>query len=104
MILELDASVNEPPAKCIAVYCTPLNYGLRFPLDPVIVDILNKYELAPMQVVPTSWHNICSFITICELRGLTCMAQAFSLVHIAQRAPKEATTWDVTASITDWAL
>ena len=89
MISEADATVNEPAAKCITVYRTALNYGLRFPLHAVIAEILNKYKLAPAQVVPTSWHNICSFIATCELRGLTCSTRAFSLVHIVQKAPKE---------------
>jgi len=71
VILEVDVTVNEPPAKCKAVYRAALNYGLRFLLHPVIEEILNKYELAPGQVVPTSWDNICSFIATCELRCLT---------------------------------
>ncbi|KAJ8429239.1 hypothetical protein Cgig2_026275 [Carnegiea gigantea] len=86
---EPDATMNEPPAKCIAVYRAALNYGLRFPLHPVIREILNKYELAPAQIVPTSWHNICSLIGTCELRGLACSARAFSLVHMVQKAHKE---------------
>ncbi|KAJ8435431.1 hypothetical protein Cgig2_013929 [Carnegiea gigantea] len=89
VIPEADATVNEPPTKCIAVYRTTLNYNLRFPLHLVIEETLNKYELAPAQVMPTSWHNIRSFIATCERRGLTCSAQAFSLLHTVQRAPKE---------------
>ncbi|KAJ8429797.1 hypothetical protein Cgig2_015629 [Carnegiea gigantea] len=89
MIPEPDATVNEPPAKCIVVYCATLNYGLRFPFHPVTEDILTKYELAPAQVVPTSWHSICSFIATCELRGLTYLARAFNLVHIVHSAPKK---------------
>ncbi|KAJ8436373.1 hypothetical protein Cgig2_032194 [Carnegiea gigantea] len=84
VIPEANVNVNAPPTKCIAVYHAALNYGLRFPLHPVVED-----KLAPVQVVPTSWHNICSFITTCELHDLTCTARAFSLVHIVQRAPKE---------------
>ena len=68
---EVDATVNKPPPKCIAIYWEGFSYGVRFSLHPVIVDILNKYELAPAQIIPTSWHNICSFIATCELHGLT---------------------------------
>ncbi|KAJ8441091.1 hypothetical protein Cgig2_000352 [Carnegiea gigantea] len=89
VIPEVDATVNESPAKCIAFYRAALNHGLRFPLQPVIEEILNKYEMAPAQVMPTSWHNICSFIMICDLRGLTCTACAFSLTHTVQKVPKE---------------
>jgi len=52
MIHEADATMNEPPAKCIAVYRVALNYGLHFPLLPVIWEILNKYELAPRKLCP----------------------------------------------------
>jgi len=89
VIPEADATVNESPAKCIAVYRAALNYGLRFPLHPVIREILNKYELPPVQVVPTSWHNICSFIATCELHGLTCSARVLGLIYTVQKAPKE---------------
>ena len=47
VIPEVDATVIEPPVKYIAVYCAALNYGLRFPLHPVIEEIMNKYELVP---------------------------------------------------------
>ncbi|KAJ8438040.1 hypothetical protein Cgig2_014169 [Carnegiea gigantea] len=52
VILEVGATVNEPPTKCIAVYRAALNYDLRFPLHLVIVEILNKYELAPAWLCP----------------------------------------------------
>jgi len=55
----------------------------------VIEEILNKCELAPTQVMPTSWHNVRSFIITFELRGLTCTTRAFTLVYTVQRAPKE---------------
>jgi len=84
-----ESTVNEPPTKCLAVYRVALRYGLHFPLHPVIKEILNKYELVFAQIVPTSWHNICSFIATCELRGLTCSTQAFSLAYTIQKAPKE---------------
>ncbi|KAJ8422874.1 hypothetical protein Cgig2_013747 [Carnegiea gigantea] len=48
VIPEPDVIINEPPTKCIADQVA-LNYGLRFPLHPVIVDILTKYKLAPAQ-------------------------------------------------------
>jgi len=86
---EPDATVNQLPTNCIREYRAALNYGVRFPLHPVIREILNKYELAPAQIVPTSWHNVCFFIATCELRDLTYSARAFSLVHTVQRAPKE---------------
>ncbi|KAJ8422440.1 hypothetical protein Cgig2_019157 [Carnegiea gigantea] len=55
VIPKADATVNESLAKCVAVYHAALNYDLRFPLHPVIEEILNKYKLAPAQIVRTSW-------------------------------------------------
>ncbi|KAJ8428638.1 hypothetical protein Cgig2_017137 [Carnegiea gigantea] len=49
VIPEEDATVNEPPVKCIAVYYAALNYGLQFPLHLMIEQILNKYESASTQ-------------------------------------------------------
>ncbi|KAJ8425245.1 hypothetical protein Cgig2_015852 [Carnegiea gigantea] len=89
IIPDADATVNKPPSKCIAIYWAAFSYDVRIPLHPVIVEILNKYELAPTQIVPTSWHNICSFIIMCELHWLTCLGYAFGLVHMVQRAPSE---------------
>jgi len=84
VIPEPDATMNELPAECVAVYWAALNHCLRFPLHYVIREILNKYGLAPAQIVPTSWHYISSFIVTCELRSLTCSGQAFGLVHTKQ--------------------
>ncbi|KAJ8431148.1 hypothetical protein Cgig2_026745 [Carnegiea gigantea] len=74
---EADATVNELPAKCIAVYSAALNYGLRFPLQPVIEEILNKYELAPAQKAPKEtgdfgWYyfnNRLGFMTAIEKKS-----------------------------------
>ncbi|KAJ8441270.1 hypothetical protein Cgig2_013685 [Carnegiea gigantea] len=84
-----DATINESPPGCIVIYQVAFCYGLRFPLHMVIVEILNKYELAPAQVVPMSWHNVCSFIATCELRGLSCIGWAFRLIHTIQKASSE---------------
>ncbi|KAJ8429947.1 hypothetical protein Cgig2_003515 [Carnegiea gigantea] len=58
VILEADTTVNELPPKCVTIYRVAFNYDVQFSLHLAIVEILNKYKLAPAQVVPTSWHNI----------------------------------------------
>ena len=82
--------MNRSSPGCIAIYWVALKYDLRFPLHEVILEILNKYELAPTQIVPTSWHNICFFIVTCELTKLAGIVRAFQLVHMVQKAPSEA--------------
>jgi len=59
VILEADATVNRPPAKCIVVYRATLNYGLRFPLHLIIEEIFNKYELCPRRLCP---HHGATFV------------------------------------------
>ncbi|KAJ8428851.1 hypothetical protein Cgig2_003399 [Carnegiea gigantea] len=61
-ISDADATVNKLPSKCIAIYGVALSSCVRFPVHPVIVEILNK---------------------------LTCAGCAFGLVHMVQRAPSE---------------
>jgi len=46
IIPKADATVNKPPPKCIAIYWGTFSYGIWFPLHAVIMEILNKYELA----------------------------------------------------------
>ncbi|KAJ8422196.1 hypothetical protein Cgig2_000661 [Carnegiea gigantea] len=89
VLLEVDATVNKPPAKCIAMYRTTFTYGVRFPLLPMIADIQNKYDLVPAQIMPMSCHNICSFIATCKLHRLPGTGPAFTQVHSVQRAPRE---------------
>ena len=67
IIPDPEAIANKPASKCIAIYRAAFLYSMRFTLHPVIVEIPNKYELALAQVVPTSWHNICSFIATLSL-------------------------------------
>ena len=71
IIPDVDVTVNRPPSKCIAIDWVALSY------EP----ILNKYNFAPAQIVPTNWHNICFYIAKCELCGLTCSGHAFGLIH-----------------------
>jgi len=46
IIPEADATINKPPSKCIAIYQAAFSHGIRFPLHPVIVDILNNTSSA----------------------------------------------------------
>ena len=54
VIPKTDATVNEPPPNCIMIYQVAFNYDVRFPLHPMIMEILRKFELAPVQIVSTS--------------------------------------------------
>ena len=47
IIPDPDATGNKLPPGCIAICQGTFSYSLRFPLQLVIVETLNKYELAP---------------------------------------------------------
>ena len=49
-----------------------------------------KFEVAVTQIIPTLFHNICSFIVTCELCGVLYSAHMFAQVHTIQKAPDEA--------------
>jgi len=46
VVPKADATVNKLPAKCITMYRAAFTYGIRFSLYLVIVEILNKNDLA----------------------------------------------------------
>jgi len=53
-IPDTDATINKPPFKCITIYRAIFSYNVRFLVHLVIMEILNKYELVPAQILPTS--------------------------------------------------
>ena len=50
---------------------------------------LGKYDLAPVQIVLTSWQTICSVITTYRLHGLSYTGCSFGLVHVIQMCPSK---------------
>ncbi|KAJ8433087.1 hypothetical protein Cgig2_014135 [Carnegiea gigantea] len=62
VLLEPDATMNEPPSKCIAVYRAALSYGVRFPLHP----------RAPKETGDLGWYclnNGLGFMTAIEKKS-----------------------------------
>ena len=54
----LGSNVVGYSKKYVPVYWPVLEAGLRFPLHPMILEILRGYELALWQITPNSWLNI----------------------------------------------
>jgi len=46
MLSDPNAIVNRSPPRCMAVYQAALSYSLHFPLYELILEILNRCELA----------------------------------------------------------
>ena len=64
-----DRTVNRPHQECIAIYREAFTYGLRFSLYKAILEILTKYELAPMQIVPRPSTIFASSLPRTSYRG-----------------------------------
>lgn len=73
---------------CIPVYAAMLEAGVRFPLHPFIAELLRAYDLGIAQLTPNSWHNVVSFLAVCELNGVPASVNAFIAIHNLLIAPK----------------
>ncbi|KNA25321.1 hypothetical protein SOVF_007610 [Spinacia oleracea] len=62
-----EATVTTPAPGCTAVYVASLEMGLRFPLHPFILELLNCYGLAICNVSPNSWDSVLCFLTIRDM-------------------------------------
>lgn len=53
-----DDTVFDPPEGHITVYPKHLEFGIIFPLDPFIVQVLNEYNLSLAQLMPMSIQSL----------------------------------------------
>lgn len=56
--------VDQPPEGYIAMIFDTIAVGVRFPLHPVISDLLNFWNLAPTQITPNGWSIIMDLLTL----------------------------------------
>lgn len=48
-----------------------LEADFRLPVPSYIMDVLNGYELAPIQLTRNSWRIVVIFFHVCKVRGET---------------------------------
>ena len=53
-----------PPQGYQTMYQAALEAGLRIPLRPFLIALLNFYQVGLGQIVPNSWHLVISFLTL----------------------------------------
>lgn len=54
----------------IGVYYRTFDLGLRFPLDIIIANILNAYNIALFQLKPITFGCIVGFVVLCKRYGI----------------------------------
>ncbi|OMO62056.1 Transposase (putative), gypsy type [Corchorus capsularis] len=69
------------------VYRDSLVAGLRFPLHPFILELLNHYRLALHQLVPGSWRSIVGFITLCRALSHPALLNVFRKFFSIKKSP-----------------
>ncbi|XBI07732.1 hypothetical protein VPH35_135587 [Triticum aestivum] len=57
---------SSPPHGAVCVYAHALEAGMRLPLHPFFVDVLNHFNLAPTQLAPNAWRIIVGFLVLCH--------------------------------------
>ena len=57
-------SIKSVPEGCIGVYKDTMETGLRFPLHPFVIEVLNSYNIAVSKLYPNDWGCIIAFIMI----------------------------------------
>lgn len=75
------------------VYKEFLRAGLHFPLHPVIIKILNLYQVIPVQLVLNSIWIIYSFIILCHDLSIELEISLFYVFLMIKRYPKAKRWW-----------
>lgn len=113
--------IHRPPPGYIGVYTRQLQYGLRFPLDPFVRDILIKYRISLCQLTPVSIRRVMTYLWVCRFfavePNLHCFRKTHQLVQNLQSVygqhgssgwwriesrPQYLTMWPNDSSDKDW--
>jgi Putative gypsy type transposon len=78
-------TIFDCPKGYIPVYIKSLEYGLRFPLHPLIQKLLRYLRIPPYQLTPSGYINIHSFIAVCALHGVTPSFRVFQHLVFAKK-------------------
>ncbi|WCJ43850.1 hypothetical protein M5689_024560 [Euphorbia peplus] len=63
-----------------------MEFGLRFPLPEVVIDILNEFNLCPAQIVPNSWLEMMALARVCEDLGILLSGNLFKYMRTPIKA------------------
>ena len=79
--------------RSVPVYEAVIDLGLRFPLHPFILEVLEGYGLGIWQITPNSWTNIFGYIATCELMGYPLSFPLFAFMHKLSRVCATTNSW-----------
>ena len=68
-----------PPQGYQTVYQDALEAGLRIPLHPFLIALLNFYQVGLGQIVPNSWRLVISFLTLALREKISPSVELFNL-------------------------
>lgn len=66
---------------CVIVFVKQLRLGLRFPLDPFIMEVLSLFQSSIAQIHHNSWRILISFMFLCWFHYLTPYARVFASMY-----------------------
>jgi len=90
---KVGSNVRVLPEGCIPVYEAVLDLGLRFPLHPFVLEILDGYDLGLWQLTPNSWANIFGYMATCELKGYHMSFHSFAHMHFLIKVGQSCDAW-----------
>jgi Putative gypsy type transposon len=70
MFPKVGDTIFDCPKGYFPVYIKSLEYGLRFPLHPLIQKLLKHLRIPPYQLTPSGYINIHSFIAACAMHDV----------------------------------
>ena len=73
-----------PPEGYQSVYQDALEAGLRIPLHPILIALLNFYQVGLDQIVPNSWRLVISFLTLALREKISPSVELFNLSFASQ--------------------
>ena len=85
--------VHNPPVGGLGIYEEALKAGLRFPLPPFVVKLVDRFALSLAQIAPNSWRYIVGFLSLCSLHGRRPTISLFRAFFSLKRHPLSGGLW-----------
>ena len=73
--------IHRPPPGYVGVYTRQLQYGLRFPLDVFVRDLLIHYNISLCQLTPTSIRRVMTYLWVCKFFKYVPNLHCFRKLH-----------------------
>lgn len=81
----------------VAINEDAMEEGLRFPLHPRISKILNKWHLAPTQIMPNGWSMVIGILNVSGTEQIPSVDEVLSLTNLAMAYEEENGWYNVQA-------